>query len=565
MPSPGYTPALPARFAKFLDKLWAHLGLPPPTAAQVAIADYLQVGPQKRMVMAFRGVGKSWITCAFVVWRLDQDPDIKVEIVSANEDLAKSNAEFIRRIIMEYPGLSHLHPQRGRRNSITQFDVGAARISKDPSVKAVGITGQLTGTRADILISDDVEVPKNSLTAHQREQLKALVVEYEAVLKPDTGEQVWLGTPQSEDSIYNALPAKGVDIKVFPARVPAKPEAYHGRLFRAVQKMVDDGVPAGTATDPTRFDEATLLSKEMGMGKSAFALQFMLDTTLSDADRYPLRLRDLIVAGVDKERGPVSLAWMPDPDKRIEHIPCVGLSGDHYFGPAWTSDQFLPFEQTFMAIDPSGRGADETAYAVVRVLRGTLFLVDAGGFRGGYEEETLGALAKVAERWKPTRVIVEDNFGDGMFTRLLKPVLYRRHKVEVEERKVYSQKEARIVAALEPVFNSHRLVVDPDVIRRDYEQAQSRPDGHLHSLFWQMSRLTKQPGALKHDDRLDALEAAVSAAAELLERDAREQDRIAREQARDAFLRRMAHEMHRAAGNVMEARRLRPGRHSVLR
>ena len=49
-------------FKLFLQALWAQLDLPSPTRAQYAIADYLQHGPKRLQIQAFRGVGKSWIT-----------------------------------------------------------------------------------------------------------------------------------------------------------------------------------------------------------------------------------------------------------------------------------------------------------------------------------------------------------------------------------------------------------------------------------------------------------------------------------------------------------------------
>ena len=62
--------ALKQDFKLFLQALWEELNLPQPTRAQYAIADYLQNGPKRLQIQAFRGVGKSWITGAFVLWTL---------------------------------------------------------------------------------------------------------------------------------------------------------------------------------------------------------------------------------------------------------------------------------------------------------------------------------------------------------------------------------------------------------------------------------------------------------------------------------------------------------------
>ena len=80
--------ALQADFKLFLQALWEQLDLPSPTRAQYAIADYIQHGPKRLQIQAFRGVGKSWITGAFVLWSLFNDPEKKIMIISASKERA---------------------------------------------------------------------------------------------------------------------------------------------------------------------------------------------------------------------------------------------------------------------------------------------------------------------------------------------------------------------------------------------------------------------------------------------------------------------------------------------
>ena len=129
-----------------------------------------------------------------------------------------------------------------------------------------------------------------------------------------------------------------------------------------------------------------------------------------------------------------------------------------------------------MSIDPAGRGKDETGYAIVKMLNGNLFVPDAGGLQGGYSEETLELLAKKAKAHKVNRIIVESNFGDGMFNQLMTPILRKIYPCTIDEVRHNTQKEKRIIDTLEPVLNQHRLIVDPKVIKNDYESAQ----GYFH-------------------------------------------------------------------------------------
>jgi hypothetical protein len=157
-----------------------------------------------------------------------------------------------------------------------------------------------------------------------------------------------------------------------------------------------------------------------------------------------------------------------------------------------------------MAIDPSGRGSDETGIAIVRSLLGKLYLVYSGGLTGGSTEENLQAIADLAKEYKVNSIVLEVNFGDGMYGQLLKPYITKTWPCSLEDTRATGQKEARIIHTLEPVMQQHRLIVDRKVVERDLK---SLPK---HSLFYQMTRLNALPKCLQHDDRLDALEMAVA-------------------------------------------------------
>jgi hypothetical protein len=238
----------------------------------------------------------------------------------------------------------------------------------------------------------------------------------------------------------------------------------------------------------------------------------MLDTRLSDLDRYPLKTSDLIVMSVDPEMAPEKLVWARDPKLEWDSsVPNVALSGDRFYRPLETIGDYIPYTGAVMSIDPSGRGRDETAFSIVKMLNGYLYVTDGGGLQGGYDEKTLKALAMKAKQHKVNEIVVESNFGDGMFVELFKPVLTKIHPCTIEEVRHNIQKERRIIDTLEPVMNQHRLVVDPKVIQEDYESAQRYPNESQlkYQLIYQLSRLTSNRGAITHDDRLDALSMAV--------------------------------------------------------
>lgn len=411
-------PPLPANlhdFRIFLILVWRALGLPDPTPIQLELAWYLQHGPRRKVIEAFRGVGKSWITSAYVIWRLRINPDLKFLVASASKDRANNFTTFTRRLISEIEILQCLTPKTDQRDSMISFDVGPARPDHSPSVKSVGIFGQLTGTRADEIIADDVEVPNNSLTQQMRERTAEAVKEFDSILKPG-GSITFLGTPQCEQSLYNVLPERGYSVRIWPARYPtdAQIASYGDKLAPAIlQVILQEKAQTGASTDPLRFSDDDLLERELSYGRAGFNLQFMLDTSLSDADRYPLRLRDLVVMDADLSgTAPENLIWGASPELVHAELPCVGLNGDRYHRPQGISGTWLPYTGSVMVIDPAGRGKDETAYAAVKMLNGKLFLTDIDGFKNGYEEATLTTLAHAAKASKVNKIIIEANFGE---------------------------------------------------------------------------------------------------------------------------------------------------------
>ena len=508
-------------FRVFIYMVWKMISLPDPTPIQYDIAHTLQNLPNDRFIIeGFRGVAKSFITCAFAVWALWRDPQKKVEIVSASKDRADANAIFIKRIIYTLPFLAHLKARPDQRDQQNLFDVGPAVPDISPSIKSVGISGQLTGSRADLLIADDVEVANNSGTQTQRDKLNEAVKEFDAIIKPK-GQIVYLGTPQNEMSLYNELQQRGYRCRIWTVLYPeslSEREFYGDRLAKIIADKYDNNpeLYAGKPTDPRRFDEEEIYKRRLSYGKAGFALQFMLNTNLSDQEKYPLKVQDLMIANLSIDEANLKWYWSNDRQLRINDLPCVALKGDYFYEPQGRSNEVFEYTGTVMAVDPSGRGKDETSYAVVKYLNGYLFVLEVGGTREGYSDSTLRQLANKAKIYGVNEIVVEGNFGDGMFSQLFKPVLNDIHHCSVTEVKNYAQKEARIIDTLEPVMMRHKLIIHKQVIIDDYQVYENAP---AYSLIYQMTRLSRDRGALAHDDRLDALCMAVAYWLAVMDRD----------------------------------------------
>ena len=496
-------------FKLFLQALWAQLDLPSPTRAQYAIADYLQYGPKRLQIQAFRGVGKSWITGAFVLWTLFKDNEKKIMIISASKERADNMSIFLQKLIIETPWLNHMQPgDDSARWSRISFDIKCPP-HQAPSVKSVGITGQLTGSRADLMILDDIEVPGNSMTELMREKLLQLCTEAESILTPKNDSRImYLGTPQTVFTIYRKLAERNYRPFVWPARVPRKLSNYEGLIAPQLQEDIDQGADPWSVTDPDRFSHDDLIEREASMGRSNFMLQFMLDTSLSDAEKFPLKMADLVVTSVNPKSAPDSVIWCSDPKNVIKDLPTVGLPGDYFYSPMQLQGEWGDYAETICSVDPSGRGSDETAAAFISQRNGFLYLHEVSAYRDGYSDNTLLDILKRCKKYGVTKLVIETNFGDGIVAELFKKHLQQtKQGIDVEEVRANVRKEDRIIDALEPVLNQHRLVVDRNVIEWDFK---SNPDEApekrlLYMLFYQMSRMCRERGAVRHDDRLDSL------------------------------------------------------------
>ena len=487
-----------------------------PTPVQMQILQYLEEGPKRRVIAAFRGCGKSTLSAIYILWRLARDPEEKVLIVSASLSRAEAMSAWLLKTIGDVPWLRHMLPDShdGRYSRIA-FDVGTCKyIEQSPSVRAAGVTGQVTGSRASLILVDDCETTATALTQMQREKLRNVLNEMEVILKPGPqSEIVYLGTPHSAtDSIYFALHRDlSYHMQMWPSRVPTDPTPYKGCLAPLIEKRM--GADAGRPTD-TRFSEDELLQRELSMSNMQNKLQMMLDATLSDIERYPLRCADLMVISVDNYL-PEVMVYEKHKSFALEDLPCAGMAHDPTFYKPRQVEGLIGVDEvpTVMTLDPSGGGADEFAWCVCKSWGGNYYLCEIGGRLGGVCDDFWKQLAQTAKRWGVNEIAVESNFGGlEIYAQVLKPYL---RKVEAECRveaiRSNQRKELRIIDTLAPVMQTHRLAVARHVIENDAELVKNAKDDRdiSYSFVHQLTRLTHDRGSLMHDDRVDAVAMAV--------------------------------------------------------
>lgn len=518
-----------ASFSPFLDDCMDLLGFST-SPLQHDIGSFIAYGPQYLMVQAQRGQAKTTISAIFAVWDLIHNPQHRVLVLSAGGTQANEISTLIVRIILTMDELECMRPDptNGDRTSVEAFDLHYTLkgIDKSPSVSCIGITGNLQGKRADLLIPDDIESSKNSRTATMRELLMDLTRDFTSICS--TGRIIYMGTPQSQESIYNTLPARGFTVRVWTGRYPTfeQLENYGDMLAPYIRKrlerdpslMAGGGLLAdqGQPTDPTYLNEEVLIKKELDQGPTYFQLQHMLNTALADAARFPLKLADLIVMNLGRKAKPNNQSHYPLTVNRAVGIGFKDItigSTPYKLGlPAPQETEYQPLQGTIMYVDPAGGGknGDETAYAVTGFLNGNIYVLAAGGLPGGYGVEQMKTLAEIAADWQVQEVIVEKNMGYGAFVAVWLPLLKEKHVCAVNEDFVTGQKELRICETLEPIMARGSMIINEAIIDSDqidcgrYEASKRI----LYSLFHQLSKMTREKEALIHDDRADALEGA---------------------------------------------------------
>jgi hypothetical protein len=519
----------------FLFKVHQTLGYTAPSQLQYDMAEMIQSpSPEtgaRRILMGFRGVSKSHISTTAAIWKLRRDRTKRVLVTSATGRFASLISTFAWQMVSEFDWLADMKPSSTQRRSAIAFDVGGAPVAtQHESFSSVPITGQITGRRATDIIGDDLEVPNTSDTETARADLLKRASELSGAIILPGGDIDLLGTAQTEDSFYLKMEERGFTIRIYPALYPHLPtgvpemdkdlvttKRYGSRLAPLILNALEaNPALAGTSTNPERFSEVDIAARRRAWGLTEFERQFLMLLDAGKGRGNPLKLRDIPVMELKRPalgeefKVPAEVDFQALPIHTVNGIDVDAMTGDSVlFGPSRT-DIYLKPEEMVCYVDPSGEGKDETTWTIAAGLQGRVFVVHQGYSTEGHTAQVLKLIAADCKLWEVQTVEVESNFGQGMFGELLHPHLQDiGHSCAIEDiRQGKVSKEKRIVETLEPLITDHRLILSADVLRRDftvdYEHLEE-DERRYHRLTYQLTRMTKNKGAVKHDDRVDGL------------------------------------------------------------
>jgi hypothetical protein len=246
------------------------------------------------LLMAFRNSGKSTLIGLFCAWLLRCNPDLRIIVLAADLALARKMVRNVKRVIEQHPLCEGMKPRRLDQWASDQFTVNRKLELRDPSMLARGISANVTGSRADVVICDDVEVPNTCNTAPKRADLRNRLDEIDYVLVPG-GLQLYVGTPHTYYSIYSDDPEVEVGDDDVDEQHP-----YLDGFKRLELSLLDD---KGHSRWPERFSKEKIESIKRRTGPNKFASQMMLTPVSISEGRLDPDLLRLYEAELDYREG----------------------------------------------------------------------------------------------------------------------------------------------------------------------------------------------------------------------------------------------------------------------
>ncbi len=402
-----------------------------------------------RLLMAFRGSGKSTMTGLYCAWRLLVNSNCRVLVLAADDALARKMVRQVKRVLERHPLTKHLRPRFADQWAADRFTVKRELELRDPSMLAKGVGANLTGCRADLVICDDVEVPNTCSTIEKRKELRERLAELSYILTPG-GHILYVGTPHHADSLYRE------DIDAVTEALPF----LHG----ATRFLLPVLNGAGESAWPERFSVDEIERIKRQAGPLTFASQMLLQPV--SLDKAFLNAEALVI-------------WDDIP---LPHITQKVASWDPSFG---------------------GAGNDGSVLAVVNAVRdGTFHIADIQWITAqpGMEDEATQQCRKVIDclkRHEITRLLLESN-GIGKFLPaiLRRELKAQRYSCAVIETIHRTNKTERILSAFDPLLAAKALSVTKRVAQ---------------SAFVEEMRSFAPSSRHNRDDALDAAATALLA------------------------------------------------------
>ncbi|MCB9963726.1 MAG: phage terminase large subunit [Rhodospirillales bacterium] len=420
-----------------------------------------QTNQNRLLLMAFRACGKSTMVGLYAAWRLYRNPNLRILVVSADDLLAGKMVRNIKRIIERNIVTQHLRPKSADQWGADRFTVLRDQELRDPSVLARGITANMTGSRADLIICDDVEVPNTADSREKRQNLRDRLAETDFILMPD-GMKLFAGTPHSYHSIYTRSPAADHEDEA----------AFLQDYVRLELPLLDQN---GECLWPERYAPQMIEQMRRSVGPNMFASQMLLqpiNIRNGRLDASLLRIYHSDIAYV-KELNRLEIDNIPMRSAAAWWDPAFGLEGG---------------DRSVLAIAYQDESGHYWLQHLAVLKPQKLDHVDMAA-------QQCQEVARLLKTFMIPSVALEIN-GLGRFLPGILRKELMRHNVSCSVLEISSRrpKDLRIMEAFDVLLASERLHVHRDVMATPFATELSE---------W-------RPGSKGHDDCLDAVAGALS-------------------------------------------------------
>ena len=173
-----------------------------------------QDGLDNKLILMPRDHLKSKMAAFIAAWWLTKDPTETILYVSSTASLAEKQLGQIKGILESdvyrryWPDMINIEEgKRTRWNTeeiIVDHPLRKAEGIADPSIKAIGITGSVTGFHASKVVLDDLVTPQNAYTEEGREKVSSLYSQL-ASIEGATAQELVVGTRYHPKDLYNDL------------------------------------------------------------------------------------------------------------------------------------------------------------------------------------------------------------------------------------------------------------------------------------------------------------------------------------------------------------------------
>lgn len=145
-----------------------------------------------QLLLLPRGHMKSHCIAVWCLWWLTKHPETTILYLSATSGLAEDQLYAIKQMLDSdiyrryWPLMTNKEEGKRARWTTTEIIIDhPTRIregTRDPSIRAAGLTTTTAGSHADVLVPDDVMVPENAYTEEGRRKVSAAMSQMASVL-----------------------------------------------------------------------------------------------------------------------------------------------------------------------------------------------------------------------------------------------------------------------------------------------------------------------------------------------------------------------------------------------